>query len=132
MVEAVTGEYNAPQSTSRLNRPGSPHRSNCEVSVMQLPLEDMARDRSIAQGLDAAKEAWKQEAHAVVEGLATRGSSFTADDVTDVMVHKTQDLRALGGIFNGARAKGLIKHTGYQKSRRAGCHSTMRSVWKGT
>ncbi len=75
--------------------------------------EPTARDGAIALGLEAAKAAWKLAAYEAVETLAASGRYFTADDVTELMgdALETHDLRALGGVLNGARAAGLIRNT---------------------
>lgn len=101
-------------------------------------MEEEARDESIAQGLANAKAAWKAAAYETVEILAAGNNDFTADDVTDAMDRRvfdaldgTHDLRALGGVLNGAKAQGIIVHVGYHKSQRKGCHAGPRSVWRG-
>ncbi len=93
-----------------------------------------ARDGAIALGLEAAKASWKLAAYDAVETLAASGRYFTADDVTELMgdALETHDLRALGGVLNGARAAGLIRNTGlFWPSQRSGCHATRRGVWVG-
>ncbi len=93
--------------------------------------EIQARDAALTQVEQAANIAWKVAAHAAVQFLAQTQRSFTADDVTQLVIFPTRENRALGAILMRAKREGLIKHVGYCRSQRPGNHGGPRSVWVG-
>lgn|GEM_PF-4133388 len=84
--------------------------------------------------LDAAWHLWRMAARDRMKELAESGTSFTADDITDVcgLPPVTGSPNAVGGLFIVASRAGLIEAVGVSRSRRPSRHAGLQRCWKGT
>jgi hypothetical protein len=94
----------------------------------------LALDAAMQAVDENADEKWKKAAGFAVVQVALRKTTFTPDDVWEVLDTLdvgTSERRALGPVMDRAAKDGIITSTGtYIKSRRASRHKGPVTVWK--
>lgn len=73
---------------------------------------------------------WADSAREALDELAASGVAFTADDLRDC-VGDPESSGAIGAALRAAAAADLIRHVGYQRSRRISRHAGVIGVWRG-
>ena len=96
------------------------------------------RDAGIAQAManaDTHDVLWSEQAQQYLLEflLASEGAAFLAEDVR-AYAHKRgistpPDPRAWGGVFQGARKRGLIRGAGYAMSNNPQAHKRPSTLW---
>jgi hypothetical protein len=93
-----------------------------------------ARNASMEEVEDHAKEEWKEAAHGCVLSCAKTMRLFTADDVQLLLSKlpvKTHDNRALGPILREAQKSLMIRDTEqFTRSTQVKCHRMPRRIWE--
>lgn len=97
---------------------------------------EASRDAAIEAVGDAAPEAWKVSARALVMELAMSGRTFTADDVWDLLHQRKApappEPRALGAVVLAVAREGKIVGTGnYVASKIPNRHARPVREWIG-
>lgn len=81
--------------------------------------------------LDVSPEQWRELAVAVIAQYAEHGLPFTADDVRLHLEEPPHSPNAWGAAFATARARGIIRRTGYTTSERISRRHSAQAVWLG-
>ena len=74
---------------------------------------------------------WYTAADKAVAELAKARRPFTADDARDVCGAEPEHPNALGGLFRYWKGRGLIRHVGFARSRKAVRKASVVGVWQG-
>ncbi len=81
-----------------------------------------------------SNEDYVAECVAVIQSLAERKQTLTADDVKAILDERNVEARepkAMGGAFRQAAKERLIRNSGaFVKSQRVECHSRPIAVWE--
>lgn len=91
------------------------------------------RDEGARLALDAAWHLWRMTAQETLAELADSGREFDADDLVDEvgLPPVTGSPNAMGGLFAGAYATGLIEPVGYTTSVRRSRRFGVIRRWRG-
>lgn len=128
-----------PERHPRAHIPMPPIEPTAEDPALAARLRDDGMDRALS---GTAAMDWSVEAGNALAGLAADGREFTADDLIALVgLPKDSDPNAnnaVGALFSGARARGLIEVVMVDaitpktvKSKRALGHARRVSVWRG-
>ena len=74
---------------------------------------------------------WYTAADKAVAELAKARRPFTADDARDVCGAEPEHPNAWGGLFRYWKGRGLIRHVGFARSRKAVRKASVVGVWQG-
>lgn len=77
-------------------------------------------------------DAWRHLIDRAIDELATKGTSFTAEDVREVAGEPPgTSANTLGPAINAASRARIIEQVGYELATRPEAHSRVLRVWKG-
>ena len=108
-----------------------------QLTIYDAIAEREATDAGIRKALEGASEAWKAAASGYVRRLAATGKEFTSEDALAMLEREqphlfTSSNRAMGGIIRKLIGEKVIVATNSTtKSRRAGCHGSVKRVLIG-
>lgn len=88
---------------------------------------------AVLASVDATDSSWTGHALSLLEYFAKSVREFSSDEFRAHFVNQLSEpshYNAYGALFSVAAKRGIIKHIGYVKSKRAPAHSRVVGVWQ--